>query len=129
MQMKFNWDALGIATSLLCAIHCTLLPLLMSSLPLFGINLVHNSFFEWGMIVLAFLVGGYALYHGYIRHHRAPLPVLLFSIGFVLLLLKQFFHNIQSLLLLPAVILIISAHYTNYRLCRQSKCSSPHHSH
>ena len=129
MQLKFNWDAVGIATSVLCAIHCTLLPLLMSSLPLFGINIIHNPLFEWGMIILAFAVGSYALFHGYIRHHHSLVPVLLFSAGFLLLVLKQFFHDIENWLLLPAVALIISGHYRNYQLCHRSKCSSAHHSH
>ena len=129
MQLKFNWDAVGIATSVLCAIHCTLLPLLMSSLPLFGINILHNQLFEWGMILLAFSVGSYALFHGYIRHHHSLLPVLLFSAGFALLVLKHFFHDVENWFLLPAVVLIISGHYHNYRLCHKSKCSSAPHSH
>ena len=33
MRLKINWDALGIATSLACAIHCAVLPLLLTSLP------------------------------------------------------------------------------------------------
>ncbi|MCX6313544.1 MAG: MerC domain-containing protein, partial [Sphingobacteriales bacterium] len=61
MKIRLNWDAMGIATSVLCAIHCALLPVIMSSLPIFGINIVHNVFFEWGMIVLAFMVGSYSL--------------------------------------------------------------------
>lgn len=129
MEAKFNWDMIGIGTSVICAIHCALLPLIMTSLPLFGINIIHNLIFEWSMIALAFVVGSYALFHGYIKHHRSLLPVAIFSVGFTLLLLKQVFHEIQFWLLIPAVALIISAHYYNYRLCHKSKCSSPHHKH
>ena len=129
MQAKINWDMMGIGTSVACAIHCALLPLLMTSLPLFGINIIHNSFFEWGMIALAFFVGSYSLYHGFIRHHRSWGPVIIFSAGFIFLFLKQFFHQAEYWLLVPAVILIISAHYFNYRFCQQRKCSSPHHKH
>ncbi|MEO7446128.1 MAG: MerC domain-containing protein, partial [Ferruginibacter sp.] len=64
MAVKLNWDGLGIATSLACAIHCAVLPLILTSLPLFGINIIHNSYFEWMMIALAFGVGIYSLYHG-----------------------------------------------------------------
>ncbi len=120
---------MGIATSVLCAIHCALLPVIMSSLPIFGINIVHNVFFEWGMIVLAFMVGSYSLYHGFIRHHRSFQPILIFSLGFVFLVLKQFYHEFEFSFLATAVILIISAHYYNYRLCHASKCASPHHKH
>jgi hypothetical protein len=129
MEAKFNWDMIGIATSVACAIHCALLPVMMGSLPLFGVNIIHNIFFEWGMIVLAFAVGSYALFHGYIKHHRSLTPVFIFSSGFVFLMLKQFFHQMESLLLIPAMLLIIGAHYYNYRLCHQSKCTSPHHKH
>lgn len=129
MKIKLNWDAMGIATSIACAIHCALLPILMSSLPVFGINIIHNDFFEWGMIGLAFSVGVYSLYHGFIRHHRSLVPVLIFSVGFVFLVLKQFYRPHESFLLIIAVILIISAHYYNYRLCHKSKCASPHHVH
>lgn len=129
MSVKLNWDGLGIATSLACAIHCAVLPLILTSLPLFGINIIHNMAFEWGMIILAFLIGTYALYHGYIKHHRALLPVTLFAAGFCFLFAKQLLHNYESFLLVPAVILIVSAHYINYRLCHRSKCSSPHHQH
>jgi len=39
---------------LACAIHCALLPLILTSLPLFGVELIDNIAFEYGMIVLAF---------------------------------------------------------------------------
>ena len=129
MNIKLNWDAMGIATSVACAIHCALLPVLLTTLPIFGVNIIHNIFFEWGMIVLAFTVGSYSLFHGFIKHHRSYLPVLIFSIGFIFLVLKQFILPFEYLLLAIAVTLIIIAHYYNYRLCHQSKCASPHHKH
>ncbi len=129
MNIKINWDALGIATSIACAIHCALLPIVVSTLPVFGINIIHNLFFEWGMIALAFVVGSYSLFHGYIKHHRSWHPVLIFSVGFIFLVLKQFFPTFEYLFLAIAVLLIISAHFYNYRLCHQSKCTSPHHKH
>ena len=129
MNFKINWDGLGIATSLACAIHCVVLPLVLTSLPLFGVNIIHNVFFEWAMIALAFVVGVYALIHGFKTHHRNPLPIFLFVAGFILLITKQFFLPVESYFLVPAVILIISAHYFNYRLCTKNKCSAAHHSH
>ncbi len=126
---KLNWDALGVFASLLCAIHCALLPVVLTSLPILGVNIIHNAYFEWGMIVLAFLIGCYSLCHGFTRHHRNLIPVMLFFAGFLFLVLKQFLHAHELWLLFIAVPLIISAHYYNYRLCHRSKCTSPHHSH
>jgi hypothetical protein len=118
MKYHINWDALGIGASLACAIHCALLPLFLTSLPLFGVNIIHNIFFEAGMIVLSLLIGIYSLYHGYKKHHHSQLPITLFFAGFIFLVLKQFFVHYLTWLLIPAVILIVSAHLLNFRFCR-----------
>lgn len=120
MLMKFNinWDAIGIGASMACAIHCALLPLLFTSLPLFGLNIIHHTGFELGMIGLALIIGTYSLSHGYRKHHHSLLPLTLFFTGFSFLVLKQFFIRYETWLLIPAVILIISAHLLNYRSCR-----------
>jgi MerC mercury resistance protein len=118
MKSKINWDALGIGASLACAIHCALLPLLFTSLPLFGINIIHNTAFELGMIVLALAIGSWSLYHGYKKHHHSIVPLALFFSGFIFLVLKQFFVQYENWLLIPGVVLIVVAHIINYRSCR-----------
>lgn len=118
MRSKINWDALGISASVICAIHCAVLPLFMASLPLFGVNIIENVAFELGMIALAFVIGVYSLRHGYKFHHHKKLPLLLFATGIFFLILKQVYLQYHALLLVPAVICIISAHLVNYRYCR-----------
>ncbi len=118
MNNKINWDALGITTSVACAIHCAVLPLLLTSLPVFGFDIIKNPFFEYAMILLAFVVGAYALSHGFRKHHHRFFPLALFSIGILFLLAKQIWHSLHIWLLIPAVIAIVTAHYLNYRLCR-----------
>ncbi|MFC0774318.1 MerC domain-containing protein [Terrimonas alba] len=118
MKPGINWDAIGITMSVACAIHCAILPLFFSFLPLFGVNIIHNLAFEAGMVLLAFAIGAYSLYHGFKRHHHSKLPFILFSAGIVLLALKLFFIHYETWLLIPAVILIVSAHLFNYRFCR-----------
>lgn len=119
MKAKINWDALGITTSVACAIHCAILPLFVSVLPLFGVNIIHNIAFEAGMVALAFCIGAYSFYHGYRKHHHNLLPSFLFVAGLFLLVLKLFFVHYETWLLIPAVSFIVSAHYLNYRLCRR----------
>jgi hypothetical protein len=118
MKLKINADFLGMGTSIACAVHCAILPLFLSSLSVFGVNIIHNFWFESGMILLAFMVGVLSLRHGFIRHHRSPVPFLLFAAGMFFLLAKQYWH-IYELVLLPfAIILIISAHFFNIRFSR-----------
>ncbi|MBA4197174.1 MAG: MerC domain-containing protein [Chitinophaga sp.] len=118
-RFKINWDAFGIAASLACAIHCALLPLLLTSLPLFGVELIDNIAFEYGMIMLAFLVGAYSLYHGWKKHHHSFIPLIIFSFGIILLIAKQIWHSWQLVFLIPAVLLIVYAHLLNYKSCRR----------
>ncbi|RFM30227.1 MerC domain-containing protein [Deminuibacter soli] len=120
MNWKINWDAMGITASLVCAIHCALLPLILSSLPIFGINIIDNAWFEYGMIALALVIGAYSFRHGFTKHHHRLLPVMLFAAGFALLFCKQVWHSYQFWFLPPAVVLIVSAHYINYRFCRKA---------
>lgn len=117
-SLKINWDALGITASLACAIHCALLPLFLTSLPLFGINIIHNQQFEYGMILLAFFVGSYSLYHGWKKHHHNKLPILAFTAGILLLFAKQKWHSYEIWFLIPAVLFIVGAHVYNFRFCR-----------
>jgi MerC mercury resistance protein len=118
MNNKINWDALGITTSVACAIHCAVLPLVLTSLPILGVDIIQNPVFEYTMIVLAFLVGLYALSHGFRKYHHRVLPLAIFTIGILFLVAKQVWHTLHIWLLIPAVIAIITAHYLNYRLCR-----------
>lgn len=122
MKQKINWDALGIATSVACAIHCALLPLFLSSLPLFGYNIIENTAFEFFMIGISFLIGAYSLYHGRKKHHHSWWPLLIFAAGIVLLFAKMGWHEWRLWLLAPAVLCIVVSHFLNYRLCR-------HHDH
>jgi len=119
MKFKFNWDAFGIATSVACAIHCAVLPLILSSLPLFGINIIENQGFELLMIGLAFVVGVYSLYHGRKKHHHSYTPLLVFALGIVLMVIKSISQSHALWLLIPAVAAVITAHFLNYTMCRE----------
>src|SRR4051812_29884144 len=115
MKFRINWDALGITASVACAIHCAVLPLFFSALPLFGVNIIHNLAFEAGMVALAFVIGAWSLIHGYRKHHHRLLPLALFTAGITLLVIKLFFSHYETWLLAPAVILVIWGHFLNYQ--------------
>ncbi len=117
-RTKINWDAFGVGASIACAIHCAVLPLLFSSLPLFGLDFVQNKLFEYFMIGLAFVIGVYSLSHGFRKHHHRFYPILIFSVGFIFLLGKEINPKMEIMFLVIAVTLIISAHYFNYKLCK-----------
>jgi hypothetical protein len=118
MKISSKVDMIGIGASVACAVHCAILPIFLSGLSIFGFNIIHNFWFESGMILFAFVVGVYALRHGFIRHHRNPIPFLLLTSGMIFLLAKQYWQVYEVILLPFAVILMISAHIFNFRFTR-----------
>jgi hypothetical protein len=120
LARKINLDSLGISTSLLCAIHCAVLPLFFTSLPVFGFEILQNKTFEYSMIGIAGLIGVSALHHGWRKHHHKKWPLIVFIIGLLFLVLKEVFASLELTLLIPAATSIISAHVLNFRLCRQA---------
>jgi hypothetical protein len=63
-------DRLGAAGSLVCAVHCALLPATMAALPVLGVAVASGlgDRFEAGFVVYAALLGSYSLLRGYRRH-------------------------------------------------------------
>jgi hypothetical protein len=118
MFRKLNLDAIGVTASVLCAIHCAVLPLVMASLPILGINILHNTLFEYGMIGLAFAIGTAALWHGFNRHHHRLTPWFLFTGGILFLIAKEIWPAYELGLLPFAVALVVGAHWLNHRWCR-----------
>lgn len=63
-------DRLGATGSLLCAVHCALLPMLLAVLPSLGIAAWLGEGFERGFVLFASALGLFTLLWGY-RRHRA----------------------------------------------------------
>jgi hypothetical protein len=61
-------DRLGATGSLLCAIHCALVPLLIALLPSLGLAIWFGEGFERGFVLFATLLGLFTLLWGYRRH-------------------------------------------------------------
>ncbi len=123
MSTKINWDALGIATSVACAIHCAILPVLITTLPFFGINILHNAFFEWGMITLACLIGSF-LFAARVQETSS------FFNAFVHLPDRIYFFGAETILCFAGVLFSGSCSYSYcngaflyYRLCPSKRCS------
>jgi len=121
MILKLNLDKVGIGASLLCAIHCALLPVLFTTLPLMGVELLENEQVELGFILFSLVVGCFALYNGYKKHHHKKLPLLLFITGISLLFFANFFleGGTETIVKMAGAAVIVCAHIINWRCCRQ----------
>ena len=119
-----SWgDKAGIWASLICSIHCVLLPVVFSALPVLGIEILHNHLLEAVTIAVSFFAGGWAIRRGYLHYHRNRRVVVFFFCGILLLFIANFAASqpIESGLKLAGAILLITAHIRNRRQCK--KCT------
>jgi hypothetical protein len=61
-------DRIGATGSIVCAIHCALLPLAIAALPALGIASWLGDGFEVGFVMFATLLGLFSVLWGYRRH-------------------------------------------------------------
>lgn len=113
-MLKWNLDALGIGASLICALHCALLPLLLTVLPVMDLHL--PGYIEYILLALSFIAGCGAI----LRGRRRLLLLLLFGAGFTGLLTGHFLLEDlwEALLVMVGAAFIIAAHLVSMRDCR-----------
>lgn len=122
-----NLDRIGMTASTLCALHCAVVPLIFTFLPLAGFGFLTNPLFEWGMILLALLLGVASIFMAYFRTHRRALPLLLLLGGFAVIILgHMYLHGWVEAIIVPSGGLAIAlAHYLNYKYV--DKCNAESH--
>jgi hypothetical protein len=116
-------DRVGATASFLCAIHCALLPFVLTVLPLLGLGFLAGHRFERGFVMFAASLALFALVGGY-RRHRRPLPLLLAVPGLLLLLLGVTWASGYSILVHSVMVtcgglLVASAHFVNLYIDRR----------
>ena len=124
-------DKFSITLSVVCAIHCLILPVIISLAPtLAALNLDDERFHFW-MVVAVLPISIYGLTLGCKKHKRYQLLILGF-VGLSLLMSALFLEaqlnlldymliSEKSLTLLGAIFLA-TGHWFNYRLCLKNKC-------
>ena len=114
-------DRLGATGSLLCAIHCALLPLLIALLPSLGIAAWLGDGFEQGFVLFATLLGVFTLAWGY-RRHRAVRALWLLLPGLAALRIGVAYAPLHHTLVAHAIVMTFGgtlvglAHLANLRL-------------
>jgi hypothetical protein len=114
-------DRLGATGSLLCALHCALLPLLFALVPSLGLALWLGDGVERALVVFVTLLGMFSLVLGYRRHHVWHALGLLLT-GLLALwagvLYEPWHHNLttHALVMTLGGSLVGIAHLLNLRL-------------
>lgn len=113
-------DRLGASASLLCALHCALLPIAVAAVPALGLGLLGGVGFERGFTLFATVLAVATLVSGYRRHRT--LGALMFLVPGVLALWFGAFGPLGHEGVVHAVVmtvggtLVAAAHLLNIRL-------------
>ncbi|MBC6424914.1 MAG: MerC domain-containing protein [Ekhidna sp.] len=117
MKLSLFADKLGICASLVCLIHCLIVPFLL----IIGfdtiLHLIDQEWIETGLILSSLLIGGYAFIRGFLSHRQHFVPVL-FLAGFLLLVNGEAVTNtwLAPILSVTGALIIIYAHFQNLKL-------------
>jgi asparagine N-glycosylation enzyme membrane subunit Stt3 len=114
--MRKNIDKFGATTSILCLIHCMLMPFFMTIIPIFGTG--HNHLIEVILIGIAFLFGGISIWNNW-KRHKIWKTIPIFILGFSLLIVSHETHIIGA-------ILVLISHWINYKTIKKLDGCHPH---
>ncbi len=116
-NQRADVDRIGMIASTLCAIHCAVVPILLTSLPLIGLGFLAKPWFEWGMILLALIIGIGSLAYSFFNTHRRLTPLVLFLVGFIYVVGGHLLlHGWKEAIVVPlGGLTIVTAHFINRR--------------
>ncbi len=114
-------DATGATTSLLCAVHCALMPFVVTLLPLIGLGFLASERIEWLLLGLSGLIGISSLCFGF-REHRSRRALVVLSLGLTLLASGRVAEQREMgrfgvALVVCGGLTVATAHFINRRLC------------
>jgi hypothetical protein len=128
MTKENRLDRVGVAASLVCAVHCMAMPLLAGLLPLMGLSFLAEDQTEWVLTGMSLGIGSLSLLPSYVRRHKQWRPILFFGCGASLILAVRLSaeegSRLEALMMVIGAVLIVCAHVVNRQLCRS--CASCH---
>jgi len=121
-------DKAGMIASITCAIHCMIMPLIVTLLPIFGLSLFATEEFEWILLMISAMLGVTSLCFGF-RKHKSFRAFSFLGIGLTFLVIGRLAHehvshfrvftfDIYLLFLVAGAILVALSHWLNNKLCK-----------
>src|SRR5438045_3666118 len=77
MAKHLELDRFGAAASTACAVHCAAIPIAISLSAGGVVSLLDNRSVEWGLVLLAAVLGTVSAWRGYRRHGNRTVAVVL----------------------------------------------------
>ncbi len=110
-------DFIGMAVAILCAIHCSILPIAIAYGVISSSTHLEHTAVEFIFLIVSFSIAFISLWYSYKKTHKNKRPLLIASLGFFIFLLglANFAHQ-HIILTTAGGICIAFSHFVNWRL-------------
>ncbi len=147
-------DRVGAAASFLCAIHCAVMPMVITLMPLMALSILASEAVEWILFGISAILATGSICWGY-KKHRSRTILAILACALALLSAGRILHQYHSHLAPPAAqaktitapqaqeeshgldlytiflvsggMIVAASHVANYRLCKRCKKCADHH--
>ncbi len=118
--ISFNKDFLGFLASMLCAIHCAALPLILTFSALSGLTFLANHTIEFVFLGVSAIIASWSLIPSYKEKHGNTLPLKVVAIGFVFLVASRFIPHgfMEHFITAIGGTIVAISHLINWKLVK-----------
>lgn len=116
-------DFAGIGLSVACAAYCLLAPVLLSAIPLAGIEFIGHEAVETGMIAAVAVLAGFTFSNGYRIHQRVGHFVFgVIGLAIFLLVRPAVSESLEPFATLFGGTAFVVGHFLNWKWSRGKTC-------
>lgn len=118
-----NKDFLGFMASMLCAIHCAALPLILTFSALSGLAFLGNHMVEFVFLIISTIIAIWSFIPSYRKHYNKK-PLKIAAVGFLFLIGSRFLPHgfMEHFITAIGGIIVAIAHYLNWKSIKKCHC-------
>ena len=120
-------DLIGFSASMVCAVHCAFLPILLTVSAFGGLTWLHEPWIEITFILMSVAVATFALGRNFRRHKHIRTAIQVVAVGFALILISRVMpgeaHHFVSA---AGGVTVAFGHILNWQQARKSPCCTTH---
>ena len=129
-EISSKMDKAAIGLSMICVVHCLLVPIAIVMVPALGATFVEDEYFHYAILFLVLPTSLIALGLGCRQHGRREILLMGLAGLMVLCLIlivgeERLGETGERISTVVGSGIIALAHLRNFRLCRTVKCASP----
>jgi hypothetical protein len=84
-----TFDIIALTSSLICALHCAAVPIVLSFSSLSSLHFLHEPIIEWSFIAFGLVFVIVSLWPSYKKVHHNSKPLIIATVGFSLIALGR----------------------------------------